>query len=142
MPMRVRLAGLPRCSWTDKVTGAGRRRYEVGSHNTRAKYGMEAMDQGCVCTYIQARVRVQYKHGSLELSRSRSECTSTWKAKLFPYSVPCLALVEVRGNGSLRRRGCFLGLRAPVPCGTAPEVPPGAVGKKEKRAGEWLMSEG
>lgn len=24
------------------VTGAGRRRYEVGSHDTRAKYGMEA----------------------------------------------------------------------------------------------------
>lgn len=25
---------------------------------------------------------------------------------------------EVRGNGTLRRRGCFLGLRAPVACGT------------------------
>lgn len=38
----------------------------------------------------------------------------------FGVSIQCAVpgAEEVRGNGTLRRRGCFLGLRAPVGCGT------------------------
>lgn len=88
-------------------------------------------ESSCVCTYKREYeyCTVQYKLGSHELSRV--EVNVQMEVNV-PYSVPCLALVEVRGNGSLRRRGCFLGLRAPVFVGQPPEVPPGAVGKKER----------
>lgn len=38
----------------------------------------------------------------------------------FGVSIQCAVpgVEEVRGNGTLRRRGCSLGLRAPVVCGT------------------------
>lgn len=64
----------------------------------------------------------------------------------FGVSIQCAVpgAEEVRGNGTLRRRGCFLGLRAPVGCGTKAggptreELEMMEMGAKRKtRLGSW-----
>lgn len=138
MPMRVRLAELPRCSWTDQSLELG----DAGTRLARTTQGPNMgwkHESSCVCTYKREYeyCTVQYKLGSHELSRV--EVNVQMEVNV-PYSVPCLALVEVRGNGSLRRRGCFWGCELPSLWDSLRRSHP--VRWERKKDWRWLMSEG
>jgi hypothetical protein len=118
-------------SWATQVRGW------LARHNGQIWDG--SMNQVAFVHTSASTSTVQYSTsmGSHELSRV--EVIVQMEVNV-PYSVPCLALVEVRGNGSLRRRGCFWGCELPSLWDSLRRSHP--VRWEEKKDWRWLMSEG